>query len=267
MIAVDSSDAFLASPVGHCLVRDGYLMWCASPSLAGLIHWGSLHSGFIEELIELGSHLVLSRLVTPRVLCDFRDLGTIHLEDVIAFIERTRTPRLLRAHIGGLTVVLPGGLPGIIVAGATVALTSVPRLVFTSEISHALSSVGHDAVAGYAAIEDIAINARGTSLIVTRLRNHIVGNLAGATIESCAAALRTSARSLQRSLRAAGTSFTEQLRRARIDAACQLVRFSDLKIDAVAARVGFGNASRMGSVFRAEFGLTPSQLRHPASGT
>jgi transcriptional regulator GlxA family with amidase domain len=150
------------------------------------------------------------------------------------------------------------------VAGAIVALTSAPRIVFTSDISQVLASLGHDS---YADIEELAMKARGTSFIVTRLRDHIARNLASATIESCAVALRTSERTLQRRLRAAGTSFGEQLRRARIDAAWQLVKFSDLKIDAIAARVGFGNASRMGSIFRGEFGLTAAQLRLSASGT
>jgi hypothetical protein len=66
---------------------------------------------------------------------------------------------------------------------------------------------------------------------------------------------------LQRRLRAAGTSFGEQLRRARINAAWQLVRFSDLKIDAIASHVGLGNSSRLGSIFRAELGMTAAQLR------
>jgi len=257
MIAVDSADVFLASPVGRCLVRDGYAIWCASPSLAGLIHWGSLNRAFIADLVDVGARLV-NGLAAPRVICDFRDLESIHLEDVSAFIDHTRTAPLDSLCVGGLTVVVPGGLPGIIVAGAAVALTSV-KLVFTSDISHALDA------ADYAAIEEIAIQARGSGAFVTRVRNHLAQNLTGATIEGCAAAMTTSERTLQRRLRAAGTSFGEQLRRARIDAAWQLVRFSDLKIDAIAARVGFGTASRMGSIFRAQFGLTAAQLRLPAT--
>jgi len=254
MIAVDRVDAFLASPIGHCLVRDGYAMWCSSPSLAGLIHWGTLNRAFIADIVDVGSRLV-NGLAAPRVVCDFRDLESIHLDDVIAFIDHVRAATLDPLRVGGLTVVVPGGLPGIIVAGAAVALTSVPNLVF----AHA---PGHDVPVE---IEEIAMQARGTGFFVTRVRNHLAQNLSGATIEACATALSTSERTLQRRLRAAGTSFGEQLRRARIDAAWQLVRFSDLKIDAIAARVGFGTASRMGSIFRAQFGLTAAQLRLPAT--
>jgi AraC family transcriptional activator FtrA len=81
------------------------------------------------------------------------------------------------------------------------------------------------------------------------------------TVEGCAAALHTSERTMQRRLREAGTSFGEQLRRARVGAAWELLRFSDLKIDAIAARVGLGTASRMSAVFRTDMGVTPTQFR------
>src|SRR5215813_6501722 len=93
MIALDSVGAFLASPIGHCLVRDGYAMWCSSPSLAGLVHWGSLNRAFIADIVDVGARLV-SGLAAPRVLCDFRDLESIHLDDVIAFIDHARTATL-----------------------------------------------------------------------------------------------------------------------------------------------------------------------------
>jgi len=70
---------------------------------------------------------------------------------------------------------------------------------------------------------------------------------------------------LQRRLRAAGTSYGEQLRGARVDAAWQLVRFSDLKIDSIAARVGLGSASRLSAIFRADLGMTSAELRDARS--
>jgi len=69
-------------------------------------------------------------------------------------------------------------------------------------------------------------------MLVAHVRDQIARDLTGATMGTCARALRTSRRTLQRRLRAAGTSYGEQLRRARVDAAWQLVRFSDLKIAA-----------------------------------
>jgi AraC-like DNA-binding protein len=259
LVLLDSPDEFLASPVGRGLARDGYLMWCTSPSLAGVIHWGALGGDFIADVAELGSHLV-DRLAEPRLLFDLRDLESIHVEDIVAFIERSRTTLPPRTRLAGLTVLLPEGLSGIIVAGATAVLTAA-KAVLTSDLAHALASLGDDAAASYAAVEELATTARGTNVLVARVRGQIARDLTGATVGTCARALRTSRRTLQRRLRAAGTSYGEQLRRARVDAAWQLLRFSDLKIDSIAVRVGFGSASRLSAIFRADLGMTPAELR------
>jgi AraC-like DNA-binding protein len=157
--------------------------------------------------------------------------------------------------------VLPPGLSGIVIGGAVALIAARCRPTFASEIGPALSWLGHEHLAAHEAADQIAVEARGPRLIATRVRNELERDLAGATVEGCAAALHTSERTMQRRLRDAGTSFGEQLRRARVGAAWELLRFSDLKIDAIAARVGLGTASRMSAVFRAEMGVTPTQFR------
>ena len=64
-------------------------------------------------------------------------------------------------------------------------------------------------------------------------------------MESAASALGMSARTLQRELARLDTSFTCELRSSRVTAAEALLVHSDLKIDAIALKIGFGNASRM----------------------
>lgn len=62
----------------------------------------------------------------------------------------------------------------------------------------------------------------------------------------------------------AGRTFREELRRARIEAGCRLLRETNLKISAIAQRVGVRDPSQFVSDFRRETGLTPGayRLRH-----
>jgi transcriptional regulator GlxA family with amidase domain len=50
----------------------------------------------------------------------------------------------------------------------------------------------------------------------------------------------------------------------RVDAAAELLELSDIKIDSIAARVGFGTASRMSAMVRRECNATPSEVRQAA---
>ena len=82
-----------------------------------------------------------------------------------------------------------------------------------------------------------------------------------ASLDGCAAALGLSGRTLQRELHRRDTSFSDELRRARVAAAGQLLRMTDLKMEAIAQRVGFGTASRMSAMLRRELSATPSMVR------
>jgi AraC-like DNA-binding protein len=237
------------------------LIWCATPRLAGLIQWGTLSTASMHDMLGLGTRLVCDVLDTPSLLVDFRGVDCVHTVDVSGFVERARVATVARGRVARLVVVLPAGLSGIVIGGAVALIAAPCRPMFASEIGPALASVGHEHLAAYDAVDQIAIDARGPRLIAARVRNELERNLVDVTVEACAAALHTSERTMQRRLREAGTSFGEQLRRARVGAAWELLRFSDLKIDAIAARVGLGTASRMSAVFRAEMGVTPTQFR------
>src|SRR5262249_15290928 len=133
---------------------------------------------------------------------------------------------------------------------------------FVAQLADAFTFLDHpDAPAAYDAATRIASAARGTAALLGQLRVQLARDLAGASVEGAAAALGRSARTFQRELQALGTSFTDELRRARVAAAQELLTMSDLKIDAIAARVGFGTASRMSAALRRELGVTASELR------
>lgn len=89
----------------------------------------------------------------------------------------------------------------------------------------------------------------------------------GLTIESLARRLGLSARTAQRVFAQAHTSFSDELTRARLEAAFDQLRAPGAElqqIGAIAYAVGFGDLSRFNRAFRARYGRTPSEARAEA---
>lgn len=84
------------------------------------------------------------------------------------------------------------------------------------------------------------------------------------TLERVALALGVSVRELQRAFAAAGTTFAEELRRARLAAAAELLAGQPIPVGDVALLVGYREAAWFASVFRRRYGLTPARYRAAA---
>lgn len=63
-----------------------------------------------------------------------------------------------------------------------------------------------------------------------------------------------------------GTSPQEEIRRARVDLAKQLLSQTDLPMPVIASRAGFANAARLSILFRRYVGTTPRDFRHGGNG-
>jgi LacI family transcriptional regulator len=80
--------------------------------------------------------------------------------------------------------------------------------------------------------------------------------------ESVAAAVGVSRRQLSRRFRSAlGRSFTDELRRKRLDTLKELLRSTDLKVADLATKAGFRSATYLHRSFRKAFGMTPAKYR------
>jgi AraC-like DNA-binding protein len=80
-------------------------------------------------------------------------------------------------------------------------------------------------------------------------------------IESVARELRTSARSLQRRLAAAGTSYQELLDSARREAATRYLEDRQLSIGGVAYLLGYSEPAAFHRAFKRWTGTTPQEFR------
>jgi AraC-like DNA-binding protein len=73
--------------------------------------------------------------------------------------------------------------------------------------------------------------------------------------------LGMSARTLQRRLRASGTSFTHLLQQLRERSACRLLRQDDRRLSEIAEQLGFSEHSAFSRAFKRWTGTSPGQFR------
>jgi AraC-like DNA-binding protein len=110
-----------------------------------------------------------------------------------------------------------------------------------------------------------ADDARPNQAAVSRRVRDAVAAAAGqpdASVDTVAAACRTSRRTVFRALAEDGTTFTALLRTERVRRAAQLLRTRpDLPVAVVAARSGFPGPAQLHRAFRRELGTTPAEAR------
>ena len=255
---------FQSHPIGNCVAGGTYLIWCAAPDLVGSIQWGIPDERDVREMVELIDFIRHPDLAPKGlVLMDCSDIERVDPDILVGLIPQLRevlphwSPRIER-H----AVVVPDGLAGILLAGPLPMLAPSHHFRFVPTLDEALAFLNHPAArAAHDEARALAETVRGTATLVVRLRAALAADLVEATLDRCAAAIAVSTRTLQRELAHAGTSFSDELRRARVAAAKELLRLGGAKHDAIAAQVGFGNSSRMNAALRRELGTTASELR------
>ncbi len=264
LIITTDPEEFKAAPVGRCIVGSSFAIWCQSPELQGSIIWGALEERSMQEMIAVGEFLRHPELGGPRrVLTDVSDLELADADVLFGFTAAARDRA--SAWSRGLerqVLIVPAGLSGMMIAGALPSAGAGHPLRIAHDLATALALVDHPAAAAaHAAAAGIAAATRGRPVLLSRVRAQLSRNLDTATIETSAAALGMSTRTLQRELHRLDTSFSDELRRMRIAAAEALLVHTDLKIDAIASRLGFGRASRLSAWLRRELAVTASELR------
>lgn len=260
----DGLEDFVSAPIGRCVLGPTYLVWCATPELQGAIIWGTLDEPALRGLMDVSryeSHAALAR--RRRVLIDCHAVAHVDADAMVEFASLARERVLAwEGMIERQAVIVPAGLAGILIAGALTSVGAAHPMRFVQDAESALAYVDHPAArACHEETTRIADAERGRALLIARLRAHLGRDPSSPTLESAAAALGMSERTLQRELARLDTSFSEELRRVRIAVAESLLIHSELKIDAIAFKVGFGNASRMSATLRRELNVTASGLR------
>lgn len=264
LVAVEDLDEFVAAPVGRCLVGSTFAVWCAAPDLAGSIQWSVIDAQAVREIL-----LALDFLDHPGLAARgriFMDCGEVERVDAEAIVDYTVVARVKlpawSARLVRQVIVVPDGLVGILLSGVLPLLMPSHPFRFVRDAAEGHRWLGDArSVAAHQQASEIVVARRGEAVFTRRLRVELARDTANANVDDCAAALGLSPRTLQRYLHKLGTSFRAELGRARLSTATELLGLSDLKIDAIANRLGFGTSTRLSAFLRRQVKLSARELR------
>jgi AraC-like DNA-binding protein len=253
-------------PVGRYVSGDGFVHFCASPSLWGLILWGRPTMDVARELgrtllLELEAPAVPHASVVDASRLDGADPGAF---EALEWYMRSHGEPLAR-QVLQLGLVRPAGLSGALVAGI---FDVVPR-PFPVEVFGTLS----DTLAWVGAASELEVTlgamhaeATGTPQLIGQLRALLATRLGGITVAEAAKALSMSERSLQRRLSDQATTFQGELGAARVRAAQRLLIDGDEALTRIALEVGCASLQHFSALFRKHVGVSPSAWRRRRRG-
>jgi AraC-like DNA-binding protein len=241
-----------------------HAVFAHSPTLLGFASWGRPDVDDVRELLRL-CEIGLDPKATPyRWLVDLRGLELVEPRTFALFIDYTRKNReTLRRNIVRQAQLRPDGLVGAILAGFShLAQLSYPDRVF-SDVEEALGWLEVDSREGVGLLEELEAirnDACESFLVVGRLRRELEASGA-LSIDEAALRLGLSTRSLQRSLREAGTTYRLEVKGFRIRRAQELLTQGDRNLTWIAAEVGFSSVQHFATAYRRAIGDTPSAWR------
>ena len=165
---------------------------------------------------------------------------------------------------GREAVVRPGGTMGMLVAGFyEVARPLYPvHLCATLEEAITWLGIGAEEAAWLTrrSEEERELGHRVND-VAYQMREHLAVHHQDATLASVARELKVPLRTLQRRLAEAGMRFDDELGRARLAAAKNLLLRSERDVKRIALDVGCASPSRLTQLFRAYEGTTPTAWR------
>lgn len=257
-------------PIGRYTHGACFLVWCTRRDLAGLVVWGRVPLAVIELLTRMFDHGEPSGIAVP---CDFV-IDTRRLEAVepgaFDFLLREAGKRMdvLQRRMRRQAFVRGDGVLGAALAGFYPALDAdLATRVFTDQ-HKALAWLGERAEHTGTEIDRLVGELSVGSTVLDRLRTYLASRFGERlTIDDAARWLAISSRSLQRQLQDAKTSFRAELDDARLKIAKQLLLETDLKIAAIAERVGASTEANFIAFFRRRTKQSPAAWRKASSAS
>ena len=239
-------------------------MFVVAPDLMGLTSWGRPDVDDVRELLrwcEVGTGPVLP---PHRFLVDIRALEGVEPATFIQFVDYVRrNGPALSTQIVRQAQLRPDGLVGAIISGfAHVARPPYPERVFLEPVE-GLDWLGIPADDGFALLGELEAirGARVGGFDAVSQLHRLLETRGPVPIETAARSLSLSVRSLQRALRAAGTTYVTEARAFRITRAKNFLRTTDRPLGWIALELGFSSSQHFATEFRRALGVTPSQWR------
>ncbi len=268
-LQVVTCEEMARGPVGRYAHGSAFLIWCTRPELCGFVVWGRLPLAELELLTRMFDRSEDGGIALP---CDFV-LDSRRLEAVepgaFDFVVREAATRMgaLRRRLRKQAFVRGEGVLGAALAGFYPVLDAdVDSKMFTDP-HRAFAWLGETDRAVVDGIDRLVAEVVSGSTVLDRLRTYLASRFGKrTTIDAAARWMGLSSRSLQRSLQESKTSFREELDQARLRLAKQLLLETDLKIAAIAERVGASTETSFIAFFRRRTNQSPAAWRQATSG-
>jgi len=261
------SCGFLRAPLGCWAAARSGLVWCASPTLLGATLWGTPSPEDLAELVSLLRAIepLCESTVGPRVTLVFDTSGLERLSEdglraLVGWLHEERD--WLRRRVRLQVSVLGDGVEAMAIAGLLpfVGDTHPFRTARSLDAGLAIAGDAGDAAALSTALAARAAATRGTPRLVAALRGILRQRPGDLHLALAARRLAVSTRTLQRELERAGTSFRDEQREACFAAAVELLTTTDLKVAAVAGRIGISE-QKLTLLMREHARTTPAAFR------
>jgi AraC-like DNA-binding protein len=262
--AAASLGDFLASSRGAWLRSDSFVYFHAHSGLTGYCLWADPEGEELEVLTSIiSASLELER--HPSIV-DGREVREppTRLYTLLMRLVTEESPRL-SSSVDRLALVPPPGLTGAATAGFfSVVKAPYPVEIF-EELTPALEWLGQPADLARE-LDDLIAASRGVPAFLHRMRAHIEETLHQPAIREIARKLGMSERTLHRRLTDQGTSFGDEVGRARVNAAKSLLRDTDMPVSRIGLEVGCASGSSFSILFRKREGTTPTAYRAATRG-
>lgn len=248
LLHVETPDELAKDPRGKYATGRTWLTYFASDGhFSGTIIWGEPSTDDVRAW-ETFANVRLSAACLPHAtLFDAHEIDRLGPRAFGEFARYlTRSTREMKARITRLAIRNAATFAGAIAAGFT-KFVPVPFPTQVFEDRHA--AIVWLGCERHGALIDAAEALRSESPMVHKLAAYLAKNPT-ATPFSAARALAVSTRSLQRKLKAEGTSFRDELDAARVRLAQELLRDSNASITTVALEVGLSSPQHLSRLFR-----------------
>lgn len=257
---------FVRAPLGQATASERALFWFARPDLRLVAIWGTPSDGDASFLMAAMATEIREGAPLHASFVDLRDFDNVGPDVFQAFLDYMK---MHRARFSGAVSKSAIVASARMSSAAAVGYTRLLGDPFPSQVfergEDALEWLGFGAEAQplLSDLSSLVLRVR-ESTVVARLHGVWRRDHRHAPITEAARSLGVSARLLQRQLAAAGTTFRDELRRARVERAKVLLRETDEKLYGVALEVGFEKSASLIDAFKRETGMTPQTWRTEA---
>jgi AraC-like DNA-binding protein len=258
-----TADRFRTAPEGRYIRGQGWILFCTSQA-AGCVLWGALEGDAIHSLLTLA--LALHRVASaPRVgVIDAHEIVSVSPTALGHYQEYLRHESVQKSSFRRCAIVRPRLLaPAALSEGLVRILPAPYELSLFADLGECADWLGEPSIASLVQ-EARALRAEAEGRATARVRRFLLERLRFSSLDDAARILGVSSRSLQRQLKAEGTTFQRELDRERVKAAMRSMRDTNHSLTRIADEVGCASVSHLTMIFHRVVGRPPSRWRREA---